>query len=67
MWIAPRTPTLFEVGTLVQRETDLLSIVGHRGLHHHNASVDALDQESVVVKEGRDILETGNWLSSHGS
>ena len=63
VWIAPRSPAFFEVSAVVPRQTDLPLIVGHRSLHHHDASVDVLDQKSVVANEARDVLDIGTLVT----
>lgn len=58
-----RSPTFLERSNVVGPVTSLASIVGHRCLHHHNVSVDVLDQEFVVANEGRDILDVRSLVT----
>ena len=55
----PAATELFEVRTVVERETDPTARVGHRPGIIMIASVQVLDQETVVTKEGRHVLDVG--------
>ena len=45
------THQLFEVGPVVQRETDPAVLIGHGNRRHHDPRLQVLNQKSVMAKE----------------
>jgi len=57
--IATGAHQLLENGSAVEREADVTVLVGHRHRRHHHPGAEMMDQETVVTKERRHVLDVG--------